>query len=655
MAAALMRPWHAVRRVWQRSIQLRVISATLALSLVVAILLGATLMRQITDGLLRAQADSAVAEASAGIDSAQELLDHATDDGTGSWVPMLRQIAEDSAGRGSGNGTDALYEIVLLGPGENPVTFASEAIELEWVPEIIPQELREHVTGEARVFHTYTAIPGENGSLDNQDGSLPVLAVGGQVTDPSGAQYEMYYLFPLTEEQETIGLVRTALITAGLLLVLLLGALAWLVTRQVVTPVRMAARIAERFSAGKLSERMAVRGSDDLALLATSFNQMAASLQHQIGQLEELSRVQQRFVSDVSHELRTPLTTVRMAADVLYESKDEYDPVVRRSAELLQAQLDRFEALLNDLLEISRFDAGAAILNAGRHDMRDLVHSVVDGAQPLAERKGSQIIVDVPTYPCVVEIDARRIERIVRNLVANGIEHGEGRDVVVRMAADDDAVSVAIRDYGVGLKPGESSLVFHRFWRADRARARTTGGTGLGLAIALEDARLHGGWLQAWGEPGEGSQFRLTLPRRAGADITSAPLALVPEDARGRALEAANVGAPYRQLPQLPPAESPAQDEPDVVAGEAGETTPVSSADGESAGDTAANTENAPEGAPGTDPDVSSRGDASTDASTVSGEASQESTGEEPADEAAGDDPQDGGSGTDRSAEVTRG
>ena len=132
----------------------------------------------------------------------------------------------------------------------------------------------------------------------------------------------------------------------------------------------------------------------------------------------------------------------------------------------------------------------------------------------------------------IAEADARRVERVLRNLVVNAVEHGEGKDVVVRLAAAGGAVAVAVRDYGVGLKPGEATRVFSRFWRADPARARTTGGTGLGLSIAVEDARLHGGWLQAWGEPGGGSQFRLTLPRTAGEPLRGSPIPLEPEDSR---------------------------------------------------------------------------------------------------------------------------
>jgi two-component system sensor histidine kinase MtrB len=237
---------------------------------------------------------------------------------------------------------------------------------------------------------------------------------------------------------------------------------------------------------------------------------------------------------------------------VLYETKEDFEPAVQRSVELLQAQLDRFEALLTDLLEISRFDAGAAKLSAEPHDMRDLVHDVVDAAGPLASRKGSQIIVETPDEPNVTELDHRRIERVLRNLVVNAVEHGEGRDLLVRVGANDTAVAVSVRDYGVGLKPGESSLVFHRFWRADPARARTTGGTGLGLSISLEDVRLHAGWLQAWGEPGEGSQFRLTLPRETGGEIVSSPLPLVPPDSSAARTRRPDIGSPYRQVAQTP-------------------------------------------------------------------------------------------------------
>jgi two-component system sensor histidine kinase MtrB len=237
--------------------------------------------------------------------------------------------------------------------------------------------------------------------------------------------------------------------------------------------------------------------------------------------------VQRRFVADVSHELRTPLTTVRMAADMLYAVRQDFAPEISRSAELLQKELDRFEELLVDLLEISRYDAGAAVLEPELIDMRSAVQRVVDAVAPLAERRGSEVVVRTTgSGQLFVEADPRRLQRILRNLIFNAVEHGEGLPVHVTIGADQRAVAVVVRDSGVGFRPVDAARVFSRFWRADPSRARQTGGTGLGLSIALEDARLHGGWLQAWGQPGQGAVFRLTLPRQAGGELASSPLPL---------------------------------------------------------------------------------------------------------------------------------
>jgi two-component system sensor histidine kinase MtrB len=357
--------------------------------------------------------------------------------------------------------------------------------------------------------------------------SVPALAVG----VPLGRYYQLYYVFPFSQQQATLLLVQRILVGVGLALVALLAAIASLVTRWVVLPVRHAAQAAQRVSDGHLGERMQVRGVDDLAALATSFNGMARSLQGKLRELEDLSSVQRQFVSDVSHELRTPLATIKMAADVLFEARAELDAAAGRSVELLQSQLDRFESLLVDLLEISRFDANAATLEADLVDVCDLVRRSADDAQQLAERRGGRIEFRLPATGCFAEVDRRRVERILRNILVNAVEHGEGKDVVVTTAMDSDAVAVSVRDYGVGLRPGEDQKVFDRFWRADPARARTIGGSGLGLAISLEDARLHGGWLQAWGERGRGSVFRLTLPRVAGAELVGSPLPLGPDEA----------------------------------------------------------------------------------------------------------------------------
>ncbi|HEY4624838.1 MAG TPA: MtrAB system histidine kinase MtrB, partial [Blastococcus sp.] len=301
-----------------------------------------------------------------------------------------------------------------------------------------------------------------------------------------------------------------------------------LVTRLVVDPVRRAAGTAQRLAEGQLEERMTVRGEDDLARLATSFNAMADSLQRQITQLEGLSQLQQRFTSDVSHELRTPLTTVQMAAEVLHEARADFPSHVARSAELLRAELDRFESLLTDLLEISRYDAGAAVLDSEPVDLGALVARVVAGMYSLAERHDSELVVNRPDEAIIAEVDARRVERILRNLVGNAIEHGAGRPIEITLATNRTAAAITVRDLGVGLSSADAQHVFDRFWRSDPSRVRTVGGSGLGLSISLEDARLHGGWLQVWGQQEAGAQFRLTLPLTAGGELTSSPLPLRP-------------------------------------------------------------------------------------------------------------------------------
>ncbi|HLL63827.1 MAG TPA: MtrAB system histidine kinase MtrB, partial [Propionibacteriaceae bacterium] len=357
----------------------------------------------------------------------------------------------------------------------------------------------------------------------------PGLTAGSSLTLPGADRYQIYLVFSLAEQVKTLDLLRYAVISTGVILVILLTFIAALVSRQVVTPVRAARQTAESIASGNLSDRMPVRGQDDLARLAASMNYMASELEKQITTLEELSAVQQQFVSDVSHELRTPLTTVRMAAEVLYEAREDFDPVSARSAELMQTELDRFEALLTDLLEISRFDAGVALLSTDVVDLNDIVTQVLEANALLARSQGVSITVH-STGEAKAEVDGRRIERILRNLVVNAIEHSEGKPIEVLVASDQLAVAVAVRDHGIGFEASQAKQVFHRFWRADPARNRTVGGSGLGLAIAMEDANLHGGWLTAWGRPGLGAQFRLTLPRRRGMVLRTSPLPLVPRD-----------------------------------------------------------------------------------------------------------------------------
>jgi len=539
---------------WHRSLQLRVVSTTLLLSVLVIAVLGFFLIQSVAAGLLNNAENSADALVRNGRTSAigQSSVNVLTPSLPTDTSTIVDVATTTTRALQQPSGTTGSYLVFMQ------LTDIDPAI-VHWVGQTnvditatIPQTLITRVKDEQKSeeFDNKTIVPPAyepTTLVYNSGASVPALAVG----VPLGGFYQLYYVFPFTQQQATLMLVQRVLVGVALAVIVLLAAIASLVTRWVVLPVRHAAEAAQRVSAGHLGERMQVHGVDDLAALATSFNEMAASLQGKLRELEDLSNVQRQFVSDVSHELRTPLSTIKMAADLLFEVRAELDAAAGRSVELLQSQLDRFESLLVDLLEISRFDAGAATLDAELVDVCDLVRRSADDAQQLAERRGSRIEFRLPATGCFAEADRRRVERILRNILVNAVEHGEGKEVVVTTAMDSDAVAVSVRDYGVGLRAGEEQKVFDRFWRADPARARTTGGTGLGLAISLEDALLHGGWLQAWGERGKGSVFRLTLPRVAGQELAGSPLPLGPDEAEVAATDLGPGARPVTEIPRV--------------------------------------------------------------------------------------------------------
>jgi two-component system sensor histidine kinase MtrB len=545
---------HGVLRArWLRSLQLRVITTTLIISAIVVVVVGFFLMQQITSDQLQVKQQQAgnvvddgqlLAETQTGINSPPG----ARDDGapTLTFMGNLVHMLQPPANAENAYGVAVVLPTKYSGP---PVYRPGETAGLVYgdVPDRLKAKVAElQKKGVSSASFTYTSMsyPSETSP------PVPGLVYGA----PAG-YYQLYYFFPLTQVQQSLVQIQRTLLLAGIALVFLFAGIAALVTRWVVTPVRYAALGAQRLSAGNLDERMPVRGVDELAALAMSFNDMATSLQEKMTALQDLSQVQRQFVSDVSHELRTPLTTIKIAADVIHASRDQLDGPAARSSELLLSQLERFESLLSDLLEVSRYDANVAVLDPEPVDVCDLVRQSADVAQQLAERRGAKIEFRLPAEPCVAEVDRVRVERILRNLLVNAVEHGEGKDALVTVAGDSAAVAVAVRDYGIGLSVGEERRVFERFWRADPARARTTGGTGLGLAIALEDARIHGGWLEAWGEAGRGSVFRLTLPRTPGMDLAGSPLPLGPDEAEltgkatARGLPGANGSGPGGPAP----------------------------------------------------------------------------------------------------------
>lgn len=552
MAARLPAAWRrsstAFSDLWRRSLQVRVTVSTLALSSAVVFVLGMVLQNQITERLLETKRQAAIDQARQVVNEAASQL--ATSDVTSEAVADRLRNALDELTSGSASSSDSANS----GAGAFQPVLAAGA------PNLLPEDTPsagpyQRVPVRLREFVQQGKIAHQIHTVSTGSGTVTYLVVGAPVTNMV-RDVQLYLLFPLTSEQKTVATVQSTMLVGGLVLLVLLAAIANLVTRQVVLPVRKAASAAEQFAGGDLDKRLPVAGEDDLATLAENYNEMASNIQKQIEQLEEFGRLQRRFTQDVAHELRTPVTTVRMAADVLYASRDEFPAGLGRSAELLVNELDKLQDLLGHLLEISRLDAGVEELSSERVDLRALVEEAVRQTSGIAREEGSSLEVELPSGEVLTELDKHRILRILLNLLGNAIDHSEGRPVRVTLGADDNTVAVTVRDYGVGLNPGEVELVFNRFWRADSSRDRHTGGTGLGLAIAYEDARLHGGELDVWGAPGQGACFRLTLPRNLGSELGPSPVALPPDAPERPLLPASDDGvAAATDAPDPPPVE----------------------------------------------------------------------------------------------------
>jgi two-component system sensor histidine kinase MtrB len=507
----------------RNSLAFKVILSTLILSMGVVWITGSALNSRLSSGIKAVNLNSAVVEARSTIFTADYrfLLAQGEKDS------IVKKVVDDVISSATTiTSNENTREVVFLRSAGNTKDINYEIASNLLDPKSIPASLSDRVRKGKDITYQYINMHYISGI------NVPGLAIGQKVQIPNAGQYEMYIVFSLANQEMTLNLINTYLLIAGIILLLLITLITWVVVRQVLKPVREAARIATEFTAGDFSQRMKVYSQDEISTLGNAFNEMAESLEQQIARLENLSRVQQRFVSDVSHELRTPLTTLRMASEVIHAAKDSFDPTVTRSAELLVAQLDRFERLLEDLLEVSRFDAEVAVLEAVDFDIVQLVNRCAEDLALVAKGRKTQIFIKSAESAVMIKADIRRVERILRNLLANAIDHAEELQIDVQIEASDHDVAVGVRDYGVGLDESALTRVFDRFWRADPSRARTRGGTGLGLSIALEDARLHNGELEAWGRPGRGAHFVVTLPRRTWETIDRRLISLQPEDYR---------------------------------------------------------------------------------------------------------------------------
>jgi len=502
----------------RQSLSLKVLLTSVAFAFVIAAVIGISVHNRVATTIINEKIAISKVETTNALLLAQGHFNIARFQNDSGLNKVVQDFITSSREDGSLSGRETVI-LPFAKSGNEPIIY--QTVPTLLVLDSIPSEFREQIRQSDEILDKRVTIRYSNGD------QYPGFLIGGKLSIPRTGIYEIYYLFKLNAQYDSISVITWTLLGAGLLLVLLIGLSTQFVIRQVVAPVQQAAAVAEKFTQGDLTSRMSVSSEDELASLGNSFNEMAVSIQQQIVRLENLSMLQQRFVSDVSHELRTPLTTLRMAAEVIYQQKESFDPNIARSSELLINQIDRFELLLSDLLEVSRFDAEAAALGVVTFDISNLVQKTVDYLHP---NKSALFEIDSSSKTIQIEGDPRRIERILRNLITNAVDHGEGKNVRVQIRESENEIAIGVRDYGLGFDEDDAPYLFDRFWRADPSRARTSGGTGLGLSIALEDAKLHQGQLLAWGKPHQGAHFVLTLPKRHGNSVQSFPIALAPDD-----------------------------------------------------------------------------------------------------------------------------
>lgn len=408
-------------------------------------------------------------------------------------------------------------------PGQrvNPDSPQSFTTDPEFVNAISAELSTEVLTHEAPQLWQFTELRDPSGQPQ------PGVIVATSLEMPAGAgTYDLFIGYSFGEVQQSLGFIQRTLLSTTLILILLVASLVWIIARVVFKPIRAAAEASRLLAAGESDARMPYQNDEYFDVLSDNFNEMADTLNARIDELDTLSTMQQRFVSDVSHELRTPLTTIRLASEVLSSATD-LPPAQTRAIKVLGEQIDRFESLLADLLEISRYDAGRVHLETEPTSLISLIGAIIQRLQPLSE---SVIELRPLGGYGEIEVDPRRVRRIVSNLIENAIEHGEGRPIIVTVDSNSSAFAVAVRDYGIGMNEEQIANVFNRFWRGDPSRKRTLGGTGLGLAIAQEDAAAHGGIIDVWSEPGIGTNFRLTLPRSDDDTTYLSPLPLIPQE-----------------------------------------------------------------------------------------------------------------------------
>jgi two-component system, OmpR family, sensor histidine kinase MtrB len=353
----------------------------------------------------------------------------------------------------------------------------------------LPTALRETVDA-GHVGYAWQSIEGG-----------PALVVGGRQGDGP----VVYLVVDASPVELALAQLRLGLVAAGLIAVLVALATAGFIARRILRPIASGGEAAARIAAGDLSARLPVAGRDELAAWATEFNRMADSLEATVDRLRAAQQQNRRFVADVSHELRTPLTALVAEASIIESDLNQLGPDARRAAELLVGDVRRLRVLVEELMELSRFDADAETVRLEAVDLGRLIAATVAARLPGA-------MMSLPQEPLVLASDARRLDRILGNLLDNARVHAPGTPVEVSLVAAGDMATLTVADRGPGVREDALPHLFERFYKADPSRAAAASTSGLGLAIAAEHAALLGGSLRAATRPGGGLVFTVSLP-----------------------------------------------------------------------------------------------------------------------------------------------
>ncbi len=389
----------------------------------------------------------------------------------------------------AGTEESALLDSLRTQSSASPVLYRSG----QWFSGVgpsIPDEVRDDVLG------------GTTTRMRYDDGGQTTFVIGIPIPSVDAAYFEVSTFDELDSTLRSLGI---SLVVAALLTTVAGAALGAYASRHVLRPLSQVRRAAAAIAGGRLDTRVARVDDADLGALVGSFNDMAGALQERIER-------DTRFASDVSHELRSPLTTLAAAVEVLEGQRDEIPDRARAALDLLRDDIGRFTAMVDDLLEISRFDAGAASLDLGEVDIAELVRQSVAASSPTPV----PVVLGPGAEGCIVPVDKRRFVRVMTNLLDNATSYAGG---ATRITVDvlGATVRVGVEDAGPGIRPDERERVFERFSRA-HVEARSRGmseGTGLGLSLVRGHIELHGGrvWIEDRPDEPTGARFVLELAR----------------------------------------------------------------------------------------------------------------------------------------------